>query len=266
MRGEADPRPGVAVRPLAGKRVLVTRRAEQAGSLSARLREHGAEVVETPLIQVEPPSDIEAALRSVASFLTYDDVVFTSANAVSAVATLAGRAGVNLGSPGPRIFAVGPVTAAALHQLAVRCDELPERYTADALAELMGAQQLAGRRVLLPRSEAGRPELPVALRRLGAVVDDAAVYQTIPEPKAAAVLVDALTKVDVLTFASGSAVRAFISATPQGWRRPAQLLVAVIGPSTAAVAEAAGLPPDIVAAEATARGLADAVAAYFVRQ
>ena len=43
--------------PLFGQRVVVTRAREQAGMLSATLRELGAEVIELPTIRIEPASD-----------------------------------------------------------------------------------------------------------------------------------------------------------------------------------------------------------------
>jgi uroporphyrinogen III methyltransferase/synthase len=118
---------------------------------------------------------------------------------------------------------------------------------------------------LLPRSEISREELPAALRRLGALVDDTAFYLTAPDPKARAQLQKALPALDVITFASGSAVAGFGGAIPAGWQRPPGLLIAVIGPASASAARLAGLEPDIEAAEHTARGLADAIAAYFER-
>ena len=265
MTNDASGRVVATAPPLAGKRVMVTRRAEQANELSDRLRAYGAEVILAPLVRSDPPTDTEAAAAAVGRFSGYDYVVFTSANAVAAVVALAARTGVDLKSPGPTVFAVGPVTAAALSGAGLHCEGLPGRFTAASLAQLLRAHPLAGRRVLLPRSEVGRPGLAASLRDQGALVEDVAVYTTAPGSDAAALLRDKLTRLDVITFASGSAVAAFASAAPRGWKRPAGLLVAVIGPTTATAADAAGLKPDIVAEDHTAAGLAGAIAAYFER-
>src|SRR5690348_5502233 len=80
------------VLPLQDKRVLVTRTREQAGVLSARLRELGATPVEFPTIRIVPPSDwgpLDTALRRLfhtaggEATLAYDWVIFTSVNGVS---------------------------------------------------------------------------------------------------------------------------------------------------------------------------------------
>jgi uroporphyrinogen-III synthase len=130
---------------------------------------------------------------------------------------------------------------------------------------MLESRPISGRRVLLPRSEIGDEELPAALRDLGALVDDIAFYMTTPDPEAGARLGRELPTLDVVSFASGSAVAAFGAAVPGGWRRPPGLLIAVIGPAAASAARNAGLDPDIEAADHTARGLAEAIAAYFER-
>ena len=45
--------------PLAGRRVLVTRAAHQAGTLSNGLRELGAEAIEIPVLEIRPPVSFE---------------------------------------------------------------------------------------------------------------------------------------------------------------------------------------------------------------
>jgi uroporphyrinogen III methyltransferase / synthase len=260
-----DARRAPTAQPLAGKRVLVTRRAEQAGELSRILAGRGAEVVEVPMIRLEPPTDVEAAVSAIDAFSGYDYVVFTSVNAVAAVEVLAAERGVDLAMAGPVVVAVGPSTADALAGIGLSSESLPEEFSAAGVARMLESRPITGRRVLLPRSEVGGEELPAALRRLGARVDDTAFYLTSPDPEAPVRLLKALPRLDVITFASGSALEGFRSAIPRGWRRPPGLVIAVIGPAAASAARLAGLEPDIEAAEHTARGLADAIAAYFER-
>ncbi|HXA42800.1 MAG TPA: uroporphyrinogen-III synthase [Candidatus Solibacter sp.] len=264
----AEPRPNTednAPLRLAGKRVLVTRRTDQAGDLSEQLRRLGADVIEVPLIQIDPPRDVGAARRAISGLAAYDDVVFTSVNAVAAVKALAIEAGIELAGASPRVIAIGPATAEAVRGAGLVCEELPERFTSKGVLEQLKKQPLAGRRLLLPRSGVGRQDLPAALRDEGALVDDVAVYTTNPSPDGASRLREALPGLDVVTFASGSAVTAFVAALPEGWQRPEGLVVAVIGPATASASAAAGLEPDVIAAEHAAEGLARAVGAYFVR-
>jgi uroporphyrinogen-III synthase len=75
----------VSALPLAGRRVLVTRAAHQAGKLSEGLRALGVEPVEVPVLEIRPPASFEpfdAALRQLDS---YDWLILTSANAVRAL-------------------------------------------------------------------------------------------------------------------------------------------------------------------------------------
>jgi uroporphyrinogen III methyltransferase/synthase len=251
--------------PLAGRRILVTRRAEQASELTRRLREYGASVVEVPMIRIGPPTDLEAPRHALEGFADYDYVVFTSVNAVAAVKMLADRMGIDLSGPGPVVFAVGPTTASAVEGAGLSAEALGEEFTADGLARALESRPMSERRVLVPRSEVGGDVLPTALRRRGAHVDDVAVYLTEPDPRAPERLAEVLEELDVVTFASGSSVAGFGAAVPPDWQRPDDLHVAVIGPAAASAATVAGLEPDIVASEHTSRGLADAIAAYFQR-
>lgn len=251
--------------PLAGRRVLVTRRAAQASDLTRRLREYGASVIEVPMIRIDPPTDLEAPRHALEGFGDYDYVVFTSVNAVAAVKMLADKMGIDITEPGPVVFAVGPTTASAVAGAGLTAEDLGDDFTADGLVRALESRSMSGRRVLVPRSEVGGDVLPTALRRRGAHVDDVAVYLTVPDPGAPGRLAEVLVQLDVVTFASGSSVAGFGAAVPPDWRRPPELHVAVIGPAAASAATVAGLEPDIVAAEHTTQGLADAIAAYFQR-
>jgi uroporphyrinogen III methyltransferase / synthase len=249
--------------PLVGRRVLVTRPADQAGALTARLRQHGAEVEVVPMIRIGPPTDLESPRRALREFGAYDYVVFTSTNAVDAITRLSAELELDLTGPSPLVFAVGPGSAAAAGRGGLACQPLADESTAEGLARALEAYPMAGRRVLFPRSETGRETVPAALRRRGAYVDDVAVYLTSPDPDAPARLAEVLAGLDVVSFASGSSVAGFGAAVPPGWQRPPELRVAVIGPTTAAAARVAGLDPDIVADDQTSEGLADAIGAYF---
>jgi uroporphyrinogen-III synthase len=64
--------------PLAARRVIVTRPAEQAGPLSQLLRLAGATVIEMPLIGTGPPADGGVQLRvTLAALDHYDWLVMT---------------------------------------------------------------------------------------------------------------------------------------------------------------------------------------------
>jgi uroporphyrinogen III methyltransferase/synthase len=99
-------------RPLAGRRIVVTRTRKQAGALSDQLRDLGAEVIELPTIRIEPPSDLRAFAELVRDAHAYDWIVFTSPNGVTAFFEMFYKLyddARDIG--GARIAAIGPATA-----------------------------------------------------------------------------------------------------------------------------------------------------------
>jgi uroporphyrinogen III methyltransferase/synthase len=235
--------------PLFGRRVLVTRSEEQAGSVSAALAGAGAQPVLVPLIRLAPAADpgpLDAALGRLAG---YDALVFTSANAVRFTAERARERGVRL-ADARAVFCVGPRTAAAAAAAGLAAQPLPAGgFDAEGvLAEVRRALPPRGRRFLIPRSELARDVLPDGLRADGAHVDAVTAYRNLPAAADAAALRDELRRgLDVLTFTSPSAVRRFrelldaeaLAAAGRAW-------IAAIGPVTAEALRSAGLPPDLV--------------------
>ena len=68
--------------PLSGRRILVTRSAEQSEDFSRLLRDLGAEVLQVPLIRFDPPDSWEVADGAIGRLGRYSLIVFTSTNAV----------------------------------------------------------------------------------------------------------------------------------------------------------------------------------------
>ena len=235
--------------PLAGRRVVVTRPREQSARLAGALERLGAEVSIVPLVAIEPVEDAGLHLGQ-----GYDWVVFTSANAVAAVGDRARAALADA-----RLAAVGPATADAVRELGLELSFVPERFDAESLAAGLGA--LAGARVLLPQADVADPALAERLREHGAVVDAVVAYRTVPlEPEADGLR--ALDEADAVLLASGSAARA-LAACGAPVERP---LLVCIGPSTAEAAREAGLRVDLVASEATAEGMIQALSRQFGRE
>src|SRR6202521_1012160 len=129
-----------AARPLAGKRVLVTRAREHAAALSDRLRKLGAIPVEFPIIRIAPPLDWQAlddALRHLcgATFAYYDWLIFTSVNGVESVFGRLNEFGLALPIAGvTRVAAIGPATAAALARYGVQTELVPGEDIAEGVA------------------------------------------------------------------------------------------------------------------------------------
>jgi uroporphyrinogen III methyltransferase/synthase len=249
-------------RPLAGRRIVVTRARAQASSLSARLRELGADVIEMPAIRLEPldPAPLHHAL---ARLRDYDWLMFTSQNAVRSVwAAMRGR-GLDARSLGhARIAVIGRATADALLECGVAADVVPERFVAESLVEALERRDdVTGRHVLLPRAADARDVLPDGLRALGAHVDVVPIYRTVVDGEGAARVAARLRAGDIhlVTLSSSSTARFFVDAVGAEAARAAP--VASIGPVTSAAARALGLRVTIESEESTIPALVGAIVA-----
>jgi uroporphyrinogen-III synthase len=163
---------------------------------------------------------------------------------------------------------VGPATAARLTARRLPVDLVPASASAADLARaLAGAQDLAGARILWPRSDIARPELAATLRASGAVVIDPPAYRTIPmRPRALATFVRELEagRIDAVAFLSPSSASGLASGLPGGTLDTlrGRTAVASIGPTTSAALVALGASPDVQAQERTSESLAAMIAQH----
>jgi len=257
-------------RPLAGRRIVVTRAREQAAELVEALAALGAEVITAPTIRIEPLADLEPLRVALARLERYDWVVFTSQNSVQVVFDMQAARGKTSRPLGKaRIAAIGPATGSALSAHGVAVDVLPEGHVAESLVEAMASRgELRGARVLLPQAEFARDVVAEGLRALGADVDVIAVYRTVPALEEGAALAQQILsgRIDVITFTSSSTVHSFVQSVGADAASSGRFSAAVIGPITAATAREYGLPVAIEAAQYTAAGLVDALARHFTQE
>jgi len=133
--------------PLFGQRVVVTRAREQADSLSAPLRQLGAEVVELPTIEIQPAADYAALDAAVARLPEYDWLIFTSVNGVRYfLHRLDAGAGDLRGIRG-KLCAIGPATRDALERFHLKVDVMAEEYVAEGLLRAVAGFELRGAKV-----------------------------------------------------------------------------------------------------------------------
>ncbi len=244
--------------PLAGWRVLVPRPAARADELIDLLRRAGAEPLHVPLIDTRPLPD-SPEVRSAAADLaagTFDWVSFTSAAAVTAMLQAARRIGADRPIGGStRVAAVGPATAEALRRAGIRVDLVPGAPGSAAALVAAWPSEPMGRRVLLPRSDLARPELPNALRATGYRVREVCAYHTVtlPVPASIAREITAGT-IDAILLTSPSVAGA-LTGTPIA---PRSTVVAIGRPTAVAAAEA-GISVTATGLEPSAAGLLEAL-------
>jgi len=248
-------------RPLSGQRVVVTRARGQAAEFSRRLAQLGADVMEVPAIRIAPPARREDIVDALLELNSYDWIVFTSANGVTAFFDLFFKRFQDLRDfGGAKIAAVGPATAARLRQLHLQVDVMPEEYVGRKVAEAIARHSsLDNSKVCLFRAEAANPDLPRALEELGAIVDDIGVYQTVMETEDVSGTADSLRKdgADWITFTSGSTVEFFHKQfdLPKLMKQFPQMKIASIGPETSKAVRALKLEPAVEPREHTSEGL-----------
>ncbi|MSO82508.1 MAG: uroporphyrinogen-III C-methyltransferase [Acidobacteria bacterium] len=259
-------------RPLFGRRVLVTRPREQAVELVDRLTRLGADAIEAPLIRIAPADDLGPLQDAAATPDAFDWIVFTSVNAVDAFmkALLDGGRDVRA-LKGPRLCAVGTGTAEKLAHYHIKVDLVPGEFRAEALvAAIIAAGPVDGARVLLPRADIGREVVADLLRQKGAVVTDVVAYRTIlddtlrdGDPDVYGLLLEG--RIDVVTFASPSAVRSFVKI--YGAEPAADLLkhtvVASIGPVTTEATRQLDIHVTIQPSTHTIAALVDAIVTHY---
>lgn len=253
-------------RPLFGRRIVVTRSREQAGPLSRQLAELGAEVLEIPAIKIVPPDHKQDIVDALLELNAYDWLVFTSPNGVTAFFDLFFRRFQDLRDiGGVRIAAIGPGTAAKLKELHLQVDLMPDEALGSHVARAFQKfETIENLRICLVRAEVANPDLPKALEDLGAIVDDIAVYRTVPETDdpagASARLME--TGADWITFTSASTVEHFHARfnLPQLLQKFPGIRLASIGPETSKAIHALGLKPAVEAKIHTIEGLTAALA------
>jgi uroporphyrinogen III methyltransferase/synthase len=261
-------------RPLFGRRIVVTRTREQASQLSKQLSDLGAEVLEIPTIKIVPPSEDcrQDLIDALLELNSYDWLVFTSPNGVTAFFDLFFKRFHDLRDlGGARIAAIGPATAAKLNELHLQVDLTPEEAVSSKIASAFEKYEtVENLKMCLLRAEVANPDLPKSLEELGAIVDDVAVYKTIPETEDlnGAAKNFAEGGADWITFTSASTVEHFNARFDLAKlvQQFPQLKLLSIGPETSKAIRALGLEPTHEAKDHSIEGMVQVLAKESARR
>ncbi len=247
--------------------MVVTRAPEQAQPLKDELVRQGAEVLALPTVSFAPtenPAELDAALGAIDSF---DWIVFTSQNAVRYVCERMNLLGLARGRA--QVAAVGVATAGTAKEAGFLVTYIAKNQGGEALASEL-TTKVAGKSILLPRSDRADNALPSMLRAAGAKVTDAIAYRTLTpaESNPAALARVKAGDVDVIVFASPSSFHNLCDAIPVEEMKQisASVHFATIGPTTSRALLDAGMRVAIQSSHASAVSLADAIAKHYLRQ
>jgi uroporphyrinogen III methyltransferase/synthase len=252
------------VRPLRGRTIVITRAKSQSDELASALEELGAAIIRFPTIQIVEPSSWAPLDAAIEKLDDYDWIVFTSANGVRYFFRRLSQCHKQIGRQ--VICAIGPATAKALECEDARADVTAKDSRAEgvlaAIIEYAGGEQnLSALRFLIPRAQMARDLLPTELRRLGAQVDSVEVYRNVMPDinRQEALELFERRSIDAITFTSPSTVSNFAALVGKSDLSEllAGVVVACIGPVTAATADEYGLKNVLQPETQTASALAE---------
>lgn len=252
-------------RPLFGKRIVVTRTRHQAGGLTKQLSKLGADVIELPTIKMVEPKNLLEFGELVQDCYTYDWIVFSSPNGVEAFFKMFYKLYSDARSIGPaKIAVIGPGTAEKVKEYHMAVDLMPEKkFVAEGLIEKFKKDEhMEHLKVLWVRAEDAREVIADGLNKMGAIVDEALAYRTVPERDDNQAAIARMTEegADVITFTSSSTVECFFAL---GLELPKGVKIASIGPVTTDALKERGLKPHIEAQEYSIPGLIKAIEKHF---
>lgn len=201
-------------KPLAGVKVAVTRPKELISSLSSRLRQQGAEVVELPAIRTVPCEDdgtLQDCIRTLAEG-GYDWIVFTSPSGVRIFFEKLFALGDVRMLGGIKIASIGQGTSKALAKVGLKADFVPSVYDGVTLGRELAAVLPENARVLIPRAAIGNRELTDELAAVpGICLTDIPTYDTAYVTSAVIDVKKSFEDgdIDFAVFTSASTVRGF---------------------------------------------------------
>lgn len=164
--------------PLAGRTILVTRPAAQAGALAEAISASGGNPVVFPVLEISDVADLQPLLRASDRLDEFDFAVFISANAVNKALNviLARRAW----PARLRAVTVGKSSERELARFGIgRVISPSGRFDSEALLALpeLASAEVAGKRFLIFRGDGGRELLGDALVARGATIEYVECYR-----------------------------------------------------------------------------------------
>jgi uroporphyrinogen-III synthase len=257
-------------KPLAGKRVVVTRALEQSQSLVDALRDAGAEPVLLPLLAFAPPDDFSELDDCLKHGTQFDWVFFTSQNALRAVQQRCIGLGLPLNQAfaGVKIGCVGPATVDAVQAAGLSVTHRSEIHSGQGLAEALVAT-VKGKRIFLPRSDRANPELAETLTLDGALVKSVIAYKTVVPKLNSPQTLEKLFRggTDAILFFSPSAAHSLRDILGSDRFRELGQGVAfvAIGPVTEQALVKEGIGRILVSADTTVSAIVAVLAKFFSR-
>ena len=241
---------------LNGRRILLTRAAEDAADWAAQLAALGAAPIVLPCLTTELIDDAATRSALARAVEVADWVVVSSPRGVAALAAMYDAALPRRVS----VAAVGPATARACRERLGLTPLVSAEQTATGLGRQLAAilantNTGTTRQVVMVGAVGGRTDADDELVAAGAAVTRVDVYRTIPVPLVATKRDLTDDGVEDVWLASPSAVQGLLNCALV----PRTTRVITIGPTTSAAAIAAELPVSAEAARPTFEAMLEAM-------
>ena len=206
-------------------KIAVTRVAGKEGTDSARCAKFGHDCYSVHPLKSELKQDVVTAFIQAVDRGDFDCLFFTSALPAQIIAPLLNRF--------PRVIAIGPQTAQALHRYEIECEILPTFYSRDFVPYL--GNWIFGKHIGIPRADVPNNALLDSIVAAGGIPHEFRCYSL--EPTGQALL---LNGADALLFTSAMSFLKSI------WTPQPNLLIMAIGEVTANVMTKSGISPIVI--------------------
>ena len=254
--------------PLKNKTIVITRTLEQSKESAEIFQKLGAEVLTFPTLEITPPDSWKDFDAVVSRQSKIDFIIFTSGHSVKMFVKRCEELSLKFDFNRIRVVAVGSKTAGMCEKNNIPVHIVPSEFSGEGVIDELEEYDLKGKLIFIPRSAIGREELPEGLKKRGAKIKTASVYNIgLPSDDTIREYKDKLRNChpDLFVFTSPSTFQNFLEIQsifdPVDYFR--NLTVAVIGPTTKAAVEKKKVKVDIIPSEYTIDGLVNSIVEYY---
>lgn len=253
--------------PLQGRRVMITRRREQALDLAQGLMDLGADVYTVPMIKLTSPQDPEPLNQAINKLKTYNWLLFTSANGVNFFFKCLNSQGLDARVLNDiKIVTIGPATSKALSKFGLLTDLEAKQSNQEGIVAAFEPLKIKNARILFPSSDLGRNHVVEALGQREARVDQVVAYQNVPPDPSELILPNPLKTglMDWIVFTSPSTIQNMFKIVPEELRTKifATAHIACMGPTTKEKAIEYGISVDLVPYDHKPQSLIESLCAF----
>ncbi|WP_102026865.1 uroporphyrinogen-III synthase [Salirhabdus sp. Marseille-P4669] len=251
--------------PLEGKKVLVTRGANQAKELTKLISKFGGIPLQVPLLTYKKARRVDNK-KIISHLQQFDWIFFTSTNGVHFFMELLQEEDVSIPKH-IRIGSVGKKTAEGLEQYGVPVHFIPTIYNADSMVEELPIHKDEDK-VLLVQGNRSRDVLPAYFEAEHIAYQPIVVYETASNELVKKDLEKVLGAhdLDIITFTSPSCVEAFFELGGLQAEYFVNTLCLCIGTTTEKAARAAGFENTLTPNQFTVVDMMDALIQFLQKE